>query len=172
MIAIAFIVAMPSASRAALINATVVNDTPTYWSGYVDWTTPGISTATLDIGPNWSVAVSEFNLGGGLGFLSVSTRHIVEPDGPGAIPGLFLSAAFGPLAPGSSAVTVFDSEPHEDHRGHFDLLRASLARLSDGTSRLSITLEHAPVPEPSTIGLFGCGLAGLISWRRRTAGSR
>jgi hypothetical protein len=168
-IAVAFLTAMPTPSSATLINSTVLVDTPTYWSGYIDWTTPGNSTATLDVGPNWSVSVTEINAGQGLRFLVATTRHLVEPDGPPTNSGLFLSAVFGPVAPGSSAGPSVDTEPHADGEGHYDRLTASLVGRTAGISRLNITLEHVSTPEPSTVGLFAFGLAGLISWRRRKA---
>jgi hypothetical protein len=167
-IAAALIAALPAPSHATLINSTVLADTPTYWSGYVDWTTPGNSTATLDVGPNWSVSVTEINAGQGFRFLVASTRHLVEPDGPPTNSGLFLSAFFGPVEPGSSAGPAVDTKPHEDGEGHFDRLTARLLHLDEGTSRLNITLQHVAAPEPSTVGLLAMGFAGLISWRRRS----
>src|SRR5688572_612307 len=77
------VIGTPSISHATLLNATVVSDTPTAWSGYIDWTQPtSASSQTLDVGPNWSISAVEVPTGGGLGVLVITARHLVEPHGP------------------------------------------------------------------------------------------
>jgi hypothetical protein len=173
-LALVFSVGVATSSRASLINATTLVDTPEMWIGFIDWTTPVVaSSVTLDLGPNWNVGVVEVPVGGGLGVLVVTARHLLEPHAPPAPAGLFLFASFGPAAPGAVGSDT-DDELHEDDPGHFDHLVADLLSIGGAspTSRLNITLTHegasVPVPEPATAVLVLGGLIAASRFRRRT----
>jgi hypothetical protein len=162
--------ALSSVSSAALVNQTVVFDTPKLWLGYVDWVQPTSSNAvTLDQTPNWTVAITEFETEPGSGVLAISAHHLVSPHDPPTAIALFLGAGFLGT-PGSAAAAKTDTKLHEDSVGHYDKLTATLISRSAGVSRLRIQLDHigaSDVPEPSTLGLFGLGFIGLAALRRR-----
>ena len=161
-------VASGMTAKAALINATVITDTPLLWEGYVDWAQPVTgSVQTIGLSSNWAVGVVEIPTGGGNGVLVVTARHLVEPHAPPMPMGLFVAAAFGPMMPGGAAVPVVDWQPHMDDPGHLDNLRVHLTALNATTSRVNIQIAHGEVPEPSTLALAGLGLVSLGLWRRK-----
>jgi hypothetical protein len=162
--------ALASVSTATLINPAVVLDTPTVWSGYVDWAQPATgSLQTIGLSSNWAVGVVEIPTGGGNAVLAVTARHLMEPHAPPSPPGFFLGAAFGPMMAGGSAGLVLTSQPHMDDPAHFDIMRVSLIPLNATTSRVNIDLTHADIPEPASMGLVGGAALLLLGIRRRLA---
>ena len=152
--------ALPSTSTATLVSGSVVvvDDTPTHWLGYIDWTEPILlGSVTLDAGPNWTVGVVEVPVIAP----RITAQHLVEPHAPPTPAGLFLFASFGLLPPGSSAQMRTTTTIHADDPGHVDVMKTWLVSESATTSRVWIELEHGDaVPEPATMGLVG--VAGIL----------
>lgn len=160
------ILTVPGVASAALINPTVIADTPTFWYGYIDWTVPVAASSVTMGATNWRVGLVEVPVGGGFGVLVINTTHQVEPHGP-PNPGAFLALAFGPTLPGAASGPDFTTEPHADAPGHFDSLRVLLNPLNATTTRVDIQLTHeAAIPEPTSICLVALG--GLLVFRFRS----
>jgi hypothetical protein len=159
--------ALPSAATATLINATVVLDTPTAWSGYVDWTQPSAAAVeTVGASANWGVGVVEVPTGGGNSILVITARHTIDPHSPPDPIGLFLASAFGPGMAGIAAGPLSDSQPHFDDPFHFDNLTVTLVPLNATTSRVNIDVVHAAIPEPASATLVGAAGLLLLGIRR------
>ena len=152
----------------------------------------------FQLGTNWKVEAfllkftQQLNTGTFTTYnVQVKAQHISNPaPHPGeATPGLLLGGGTAVLQRNLAGVVpnVFgDPGPqdvsqtliHPGSENHYDVLASHVDDLNgdaagfltdDNQLSVRIDLSHGPIPEPSSLFLFGSGLLGLVDWRRKRA---
>jgi len=178
---------LPWTAEADLIGGGILEDTPTMFVAFVDHATPtpagrrSLNTAQAGLfggrrGENWHVIFEESITARKI-FIDVTAQHIVAPHpedgGIGEEFGVLLDVQPGGPFESSDDFTGFplrvDHGAHEDLFVRWEYGPCGLCPPVPGQSRLTITVEHSPAPEATSMLLVGLSLVGLTAWRRRMA---